>query len=338
MKRTCLAILLLVSAFAATPSFTAAQVKLEGPPDPKVVDAKLQAKAVKGSLVDTIHSLLNEHPQAAWVGYAVPTATKPRLICCFDNWNGRNVGWNNGQAGCCTGCKLEGHNNSQTDSTGGTCVQPEPPTHIFVLFRIEGGAVQKMRPYTPDCGLDVGGLDLIWLTGVKPSESVAWLEQQARLGDRRISGNALQAIGLHSDPSALAALERLVASDQPSELRKDAAFWISQTGGHEGFLLLQKLARNDTDTRFREQLMFPLSQIDDKAAVAELIHSAREDASARVRGQAIFWLSQKASKQAAEAITDSMENDPDVQVKKKAVFALSQMPPDEGVPLLIKYA
>src|SRR5271155_3374389 len=186
-------------------TFTVAQVKLEGPPEPKLVNAKLQSLSAGSGLAATIDNFVRQHTAPAWVGYAVPTQDRSRLICCFDQWNNSNMN-------CCSGCKLEGGNHGNYDSTRGTCVRSDPPTHIFVLIRIEGGAVTKVRPYTPDCGLDAGGLDVIWLKDVKPAESVAWLEKQVTQQEPRGYDGPLQSLALHSDVTADSALERLLQS------------------------------------------------------------------------------------------------------------------------------
>src|SRR5579859_306222 len=208
MKRIVITIALLTA-------LAAAQVKLEGPPEPKLINAKVRTVSAGTGLAATLDKLVSEQTSPAWIGYAVPTMSKPRLICCFDYTM-------QARSGCCTGCRLENHDGSFTDSTGGTCVKSEPPTHIFVLVRAEAGAVSRIRPYTPDCALDAGGLSVIWLQDVKPAESVAWLEKQLNVTERRNNDNALQAMALHADPSALRALERLMQPAQPRKLRDSA--------------------------------------------------------------------------------------------------------------------
>ena len=323
--------------------FSFSQIKLEGPPSPKLNNANVKQQIVSGMLDATMSDIATHHTQAAWVLYIEPVVVGPRMICCSDNWSGDH-------ARCCNSCSLESRNHNSFDTDDSACMTSGPPTHLFVLVRVESGAVQKVRAYTPDCALDAGGLDVIMLDGVKPAESVAWLEKQILQSvsndsgtPRGIMDGALQSLALHADVSADNALERLLQPVQPTinsqrKLREQTAFWISQTRGHKGFLLLQHFARNDGDDRFREQLTFPISQSNDPEALTELVRMARSDANKRVRGQAIFWLSQKAGHKAAEAISDALENDPETDVKKKAVFALSQLPRDESVPLLIKYA
>lgn len=333
----------LITPFMLLCSVAFAQVKLEGAPSPKLTNANVKQQAVSGSLDATMSDIATHHTQAGWILYIEPIVAGPRLICCSNNWSDDRMR-------CCNSCSLESRNHNSFDTDDSACLTSGPPTHLFVLVRVENGAVQKVRAYTPDCALDAGGLDVVLLDGVKPAESVAWLEKQIIQSisndsntPRGIMDGALQALALHADNSAESALERLLQPVQPTissqrKLREQAAFWVSQTRGHKGFLLLQRLARNDSDERFREQLTFPISQSNDPDALTELVRMARSDASKRVRGQAIFWLSQKAGHKAAEAISDALENDPETDVKKKAVFALSQLPRDESVPLLIKYA
>ena len=308
-----------------------AQVKLEGAPEPAFVDAKLQRLSASSGFEPTVTNLIAQHQAAAWIGYAVPIVNKPRLICCFDSMV-------RARTGCCSGCRLESRDGSFFDSTGGDCVRAEPPTHVIVMARIEAGRVQKLRPYTPDCTLDAGGMSVIWLRDVKSGESIAWLEKLINAGERKIADGALQALALHSDAAADAVLERLLSAQQPKKVRQEAAFWMAQTRGHKGFLVLQSLAREDADPKFREHLTFALTQSEDAGAIPELLRMAKHDVDSRVRSQALFWLAQEASRQAAGAVSDAVENDPDSSVRRKAVFALTQMPHDEGVPLLIKYA
>src|ERR671937_1710437 len=54
-------------------------------------------------------------------------------------------------------------------------VRLEGPETMFVLFRVEQKAVQKIRTFTPECELDAGGRTIHWLEGVAPADSVALL-------------------------------------------------------------------------------------------------------------------------------------------------------------------
>jgi hypothetical protein len=326
-------------------SLCAAQaVKLEGDPNPqpKLVNAKLETVSAASGLksaFDTAVRRTGPH----WIGYSVASVPKSHFICCFDSWDR----WKE-TSGCCSGCKLEREGGSSfVNSDGGTCVNQEPQKAVLVLFRADSGNITKIRPFTPDCGLDAGNLPVIWLQDVKSSESLAlldsfvqrWSGDKEDKDDKKLANGALQAIALHADPGADRILERLLSSNQPVKLRQEAAFWTAEERGRPGFEMLKRIVPKDPDARFRREATFAISQSSEQhEAALELISMARNDSDTEVRGQALFWLAQKASREAGKAISDAIENDPESRVREKAVFALSQMPKDEGVPLLIKYA
>jgi HEAT repeat protein len=255
--------------------------------------------------------------------------------------------WNDG-AGCGT-CRLENDHNwtsgsTKGDSQTGSAVKLEGARRLVVLFRLEAKQVDRIRAASEDCTLDAGRLPFLWLTGVKPSESVALLTTYVQGAEferhehHNIGNGALTAIALHADASADRAMESFVKPDQRDELRRQAAFWLGAARGKEGLNTLQRMANNDPSSDVRAQVTFALSVSHEPGALEEMIRMAHDDTSSHVRGQALFWLAQKAGKKAVGAITGAIENDPDTDVKKKAVFALSQLPKDEGVPKLIEIA
>jgi HEAT repeat protein len=213
-----------------------------------------------------------------------------------------------------------------------------------VLLRAEHRKIARVRAVSDDCTLDAAGLQVTWLTGAKPAESVRLLERlvnskelDERGGDR-LSRGALMAIAMHADTSADQVLATYTAPDKPEGLRKEAAFWAGEARGAAGLQLLKRMAKEDPSIEVRAQVAFALSISHESNAIDEMIRMAHEDASGHVRGQALFWLAQKAGKKASSAISGAIDNDPDTDVKKKAVFALSQMPKDDGVPKLIQVA
>ena len=220
--------------------------------------------------------------------------------------------------------------------------QKPSPANMYVLIRLDHGAITKIRPANAGCRLNAGGVPFTWLTGVQPNESVAFLGKLATQPDdnqsKRITEDALVTIAMHATPAATETLTSLAAPTNPAKLREKAAFWLGAKRGHEGYLALQQLITKEQDPKLREKLAFDLSINSDPAAVDEILKMAKSDTDPQVRGQAIFWLAQKAGKKAAAAITAAIENDPDTAVKKKAVFALSQLPKDEGVPQLMHVA
>lgn len=311
-----LAIALVLSASAV--AFSAQQ--------PRVSDTQFSTEPVGAGLSATV-TRFQHSSQQLWVGYEVPSLPRNISSSCGDSYGSSDDG-------CCGEYRLEGSRDGVTE-TGQNAAEAG---RMYVLLRLDHGAVVKVRPVNAGCRLNAGGVPFTWLTGVQPEDSVHYLAQLATQGtENRLTESALAALAMHATPSATNELASLASSGSP-KLREKAAFWLGAERGHEGFLVLQKLVHSEQDPKLREKLAFDLSISKDPAATEELLALAKSDANAGVRSQAIFWLAQKAGKKASAAITNAIENDPDQQVKKKAVFALSQLPKDEGVPQLIHVA
>jgi HEAT repeat protein len=305
---------------------------------PQVENARIENKALAGPLVAEVKSWASQASEPHWLGYSVPQIARERTMCCGDYGGSGRDG--------CGHCRLEeGHGEtSMTSREEPGRAKLEAPRSIAVLFRAENKRVMKIRVVSMECSLDAGGLPVLWLSGVKPAESVELLETFVKGSDLdaheddHTSHRALTAIALHADPAADRALEAFTRADQPESLRKQTAFWLGAAREKAGLAVLQKMAQSDPSSEVRSQLTFALSVSHEQGAVEEMIRMAHDDHSSHVRGQALFWLAQKAGQKAVGAITGAIENDPDTDVKKKAVFALSQLPKDEGVPKLIEVA
>jgi hypothetical protein len=305
---------------------------------PRVEKAKIEKRNVAGTLAATMADVEKNATSALWVGYAVNAVAGQGTVCCGNYNDGEN----------CRKCVLEtgdGRNavGPKSDAIKGP-VLLEGRQRLTVLFRLEDKQLMRVRVASNDCVLDAGGLAFIWLTDVKPVESVAFLGEYVRRenleghGRHSIGNEALTAIALHDGQEAEVTLESFTALAQPEELRKQAVFWLGAARGKEGLAALQRMAKKDRSTEVRAHVAFALSISKEPAALEEMIRMAHEDESGHVRGQALFWLAQKAGKRAVSAIDGAIASDPDTDVKKQAVFALSQLPKDEGVPKLIQVA
>lgn len=302
---------------------------------PRITNAKMETRSAAAGLESEFRSFVKNQPGPAWIGYAVSAVPGDRTMCCCDS--GR-YGQMRG------GCALEGDRGFNMNSDGSKQANLEGPEHLWVLLRVSEKQVGRIRTFSEDCELNAGGLPFVWLTDVKPAESVALLSTFVRPSEnedhegKEISSGALSAIALTADPSADRALDGFIAPSQPEHLRQNVSFWLGEARGRHGFEILQRLLKSDSDDRFREHAIFGLTVSREPEAVATLIDIAKHDTAPKVRGQALFWLAQKAGKQATEAITDAINNDPETEVKKRAVFALSQLPHEQGVPLMIQVA
>jgi hypothetical protein len=305
---------------------------------PRVENAKMETRAVSTSLGAALREIAQRADKVQWVGYAVDQVSGEHSMCCW------NSGDSNGDGNCGT-CRLESDSqNIGTSSKNSGAVKLEGSRSLMVLLRLEAQHAMKVRALSSECVLDAGGLPFVWLSGVKPAESVELLSGYVRGADfaehedRSLAHGALMAIAMHGDTAADRAMESFVAPDQRESLRKQSAFWLGAARGKSGVSLLEKMAKSDPSPEVRSQVAFALHVSKEPSALDDIIRMAHEDSSAHVRGQALFWLAQKAGQKAAATIQGAIDNDPDTEVKKKAVFALSQLPKDEGVPKLIEVA
>jgi len=304
---------------------------------PRITNAKFDVRAVNSGLEREFQSIAAAQTGPEWIGYAIRAVPGQHQMCCYSSFE------DGAGNRCCRGCALEGARAGTTVSGGAAGpIQLEGAGDIFVLFRIENHAVDRIRTFSADCELDAGGLSVHWFTGVPAAESVSFLTKFAREaggeGHHRRNEPAISAIALHADPAADQALETFVTPGQPESLREKATFWLGSARGHRGYEVLRRLVTQDPSDRVREKAIFGLSLSKEPEAVSAMIEVAKNDRSAHVRSQALFWLAQKAGQKAASAITSAIDDDPDTSVKKQAVFALQQLPPDQGVPLLIQVA
>jgi HEAT repeats len=324
VKQVALALALILGA-----SIVAAQ-------QPKVVNTQFNTEPAGGGLSATV-ARLQRSTQPLWIGYEMPALPRTNFSACSDFGDAPQS-----EEGCCGEYELESPRPGFIARDGLSSAQKPSPTSMYVLLRLDHGAIVKVRPANAGCRLNAGGIPFTWLTDVQPDDSVAFLVKLAASPEdsqgKRVTEDALVTLAMHASRAATTALASLAEPSNPPRLREKSAFWLGAQRGHDGFQVLQQLLTKEQDPKLREKLAFDLSINSDPAAIDELLKMAHSDASPQVRGQAIFWLAQKAGKKASVSITAALENDPDLQVKKKAVFALSQLPQDEGVPQLMHVA
>jgi hypothetical protein len=296
---------------------------------PKVSDTQLRIEPMGQNLTATIDRVRHSKDQL-WLGYEVPALPGIHQNSCSD-WSDSSQT----EDGCCGEYRLEDEHGIHRSNNNGAAEQ-----NVYVLLRFEKGDLVKVRTAGAGCRLNAGGVDFVWLAGVKQEESIVYLADsvnQPSQSSKALEG-ALLAISLHAAPEATRALEQIASSTASRHTREQAAFWLAVQRGHDGFLALKSLENKSTESEFREKLAFDFAQNSDPAAQDELIHMAKFDPEAKVRGQALFWIAQKAGKRASPALNDAIQNDPETDVKKRAVFALSQLPRDESIPQLIRVA
>ena len=273
-----------------------------------LVNAKLDTRSAAAGLEQAFRPLVMALPQPAWIAYSVPT-DRVHLGCDYvrDGWSQPGV------------------------------IHLEPPDHAVILFRVDGGAVERIRTLSPDCEIDAGELPVHWLADVKPSESVALLDTFAAQRERFMDG-AMSAIAAHADPAAEAALARFLAPSQPESVRLRVVEWLGNMRGRRGLEMLKNAIAGDPSDRVRERAIGMLGNSREPDALDLLMSSARKDANPRIRLQALSALHHHSGAKVLGTLKEAIESDSDLQVKRRAVSALQSMPDGEGIPLLIQLA
>lgn len=293
-------------------------VRIASAQQPEILHAQLTTHAANHGLGSELDAI-ERSGGPVWVGYSIPV---------MDHFQS---GWNSDWVAY---LEREEHSGSYSNATSN-----DAQDHAVVLLKVVGGAVDKLRIESPNRQLDAGGLQFVWLTEVKPLDSIAMLKGVAMADEsKQIRDSAVFLIALHRAPEATSTLVALAAPANDLELREKAAFWLANQRGKEGFAAIQRLAREDADPRFREKLTFDLTLSKEPAALEELIRMAHADASPQVRKQAQFWMATRGGKQVAGDLRSSTANDPDKQVRRSAVFGLSRLPGDEAATQLMEVA
>jgi hypothetical protein len=254
----------------------------------RISNARIDTRSFSGSLERDVQSAGARGP--AWIGYRTPMIPGQRQICCVDSI--RSAG------NCCGTCRLEGGGGT-TMSSGDDPrrIVLEPPSDLVILARVEGGAVSRLRTFSPDCDIDGDGMPIVWLEQVPAAASIAWLTTLVNgTGDReqagRVSRSALGALALHPDPPALTALIAFARQDPRREIRNQALFWLAQRAGQEAVGAITDALQNDPETEVKRRAVFALSQLPKDEGIPLLIQVARTNKNIEVRKQAMFWLGQ----------------------------------------------
>lgn len=253
-----------------------------------------------------------------WVTWQVPMVAGAGEPCCYEIRRGQVTN---------KGCDLDerGWNISSGDTAAAGSAGSAGMLALYA--HLKGGSVDKIRAYSASCPVRSREAPRA-LDAVDPAASVAWLDGQARRGDRKGKDGddeAVAALAYHATPAALGALQGLADAARPREQREKALFWMGQARGAEGVNAVDAYARGDADAEIRSHAVFVLSQSPEHDTYPRVLAVAGTDRSAEVRGKALFWLAQMEDPRASADILAALRRDTDEEAREQAVFALSQL-------------
>jgi len=244
-----------------------------------LVNAQVKQQSAAAGLDGVFRGLLSAQPQPAWIGYSIPAVRNGGLGCEYVRDNPAVAG----------------------------VVHLEPPDQAVILFRVEAGAVNRIRALSPDCEIDAGGLPVHWLNDVRPEESVALLASFT--SDRERAGESLGAIARHSGAAADQALDRVATSGQPGDSRLRAVSLEGSTRGRHGLEVLKQLIASDPDERVRQRAVSSLASSREPEATPLLISIARSDKSPGLRKQAMSALGRSRDPRATAFFEEVLKHD-----------------------------
>ena len=229
---------------------------------PSVTNGRVETRAFSGNLASQLSV-----SQATWIGYAIKTRRGDHGDCCWDGGN--------------------------CHSSSANPIQLEGSDTIALLFRVDSNRIERIRAYPLACSLDTGGLPFVWIAAVPAAQSVAVLRDLVHAeSSQHIENQAVFALSLHDDPSALDALIALAKADPSAHVREQALFWLAQKAGARAVATIANAIENDPDTGVKKKAVFALSQLPHEEGVPKLIEIARTQRNPVVRKQAFFWLGQ----------------------------------------------
>jgi hypothetical protein len=251
---------------------------------PRIANGQLQSTPIDGRFTRAMLDALAGKSGTTWVGYAVPAIDGEHNMCC----------WNNDSSGCCQSCRLEpGASSNVAIATGGPGVVRLEGRPLHVLYRLDGGRVERIRTFSEDCALDAGGLTMQWMTGVAPADSAVVLATfLTEAAPNKLADGALTALAMHREPAALERLLSAARDGATTHLRGQALFWLAQRAGDKAVGAITDAIARDPETQVKTRAVFALSQLPRSEGVPLLIQVARTHSNPAVKKQAMFWLGQ----------------------------------------------
>jgi hypothetical protein len=237
---------------------------------PPIENARVETRSAAAGLDAAMRQLVAAPPSdPAWVGYSVPAVAGQQQTCWSDQY--------------------------------ASTVHLEGPKEFYILYRIHENRIERIRTFSPDCVIDGGNAAFVWLTQVKPAESVAFLGSIMQDTARRHPDGALGAIAVHAAPEATAFLLQTARTDQSARRRGQALFWLARTAPPQvSEPAIQEAIDKDPAAEVQRQAAAALYQIPHNEGIPLLLRLASDHGKPTVQKQAMFWLGRSKDPRAAK--------------------------------------
>jgi len=232
---------------------------------------------------------LSELIDDGWHSWRVEDIESDSVRCC--------VTWSQGKT-IARGCDLDTGRMSFIGSN--SPVQATDELQIYAYT--EAGSVEKIRALSPQCPVETR-TEIQDLGMIENADSVSWLSAYVT-PHSKLSEDAIAAIAGHAGKESFAVLRDTGRSDRNAKNRKQAIFWMAETGRHQSEAEIERAIASDRNSDVREHAVFALSLLPDERGVDGLIAVLENRRhKMNVREQALFWLAQSGSDEAFDYIT-----------------------------------
>ena len=183
--------------------------------------------------------------------------------------------------------------------------------------------------------------DLITAAAVLDASSavVDWLERRIASQDPdEVRGEAAERIAWHPISASVTALDRTARGDRSSRVRQEAAEALGDLAMPEAVPVLIALARTLPDRAARLEAVEALGARREPAASDALVSIARQDPDPNIQREAVETLGDFEDQRAIGALIELARTHPDVEVRRKAVETLGDaMPQQLALPTLKEF-
>ena len=236
---------------------------------PPIRNGKVESRSAAAGLEPVIRQIVAAaQTDPIWIGYKVAAVPGRQQTCGDGNYTGT--------------------------------VHLEGPTEYYILYRAKEGRVQWVETFSPDCVIDAGNAAFVWLTDVKPAESIAWLVNLAK-EPRRSPGGAIGAIAVHAAHEAQSTLLDMARTGATPHMRGQALSSLARTAPPQvSQAAIQDAIANDPSAEVKRRAVSALAQIPHSEGIPMLLQLARSHANATVQKEAMRSLGRSKDERATK--------------------------------------
>ena len=273
-----------------------------------------------------------------WIGYAVtPVKTLPPFIYSDRSSTvmGDRISFNG---------DLFSTDAANLRFPGRTLAVPPGTSGVKLLFELNASGREPrliaVHTSTISLPVDTKDLPIFWLGRADAAQSLDRIDRFYQGSPNPdLKHDLITAAGVHDTSAAVVAwLERRIASQDPEEIRGNAAEWIARHPIAASITVLDRTARTDRSSHVRQEAAEAMGDVALPEATPALIALARSLTDADARREAVEALGSRPEPAAADALAAIARDDASLDIQREAVETLGDFEDKRGVNVLIELA